>query len=106
MKPNFESNFGMKPFGYEGAGKLGISTLEGTNLDVLQREVNWNLEERKKQMNGYLRANGLKINEKAIHNRIEKIMNLDTDSLDALEKEVNAKLEQKKMELERKLKSL
>jgi hypothetical protein len=105
MEPNFETDFQIRPFEYEGPGSFEIGKLEGANLDVLQREVTWKLEERRKQMEGYLDSHGISIDGKAIHERVEKIMGLDEDALDTLEKEVNAKLKQKKRELERLVKS-
>lgn len=106
MEPNFRTDFEIGSFEYEGIASFEISELEGANLDVLQREVTWRLEERQKQMEGYLRSHEITIDEKAIHERIEKIMGLDKDTLDALEREVNAKLGQKKRELKRLVKSL
>lgn len=105
MEPKFGTDFEIRPFKYEGVGRFEISKLEGANLDALQREVTWKLEERQKQMEGYLRSHGSTIDEKAIHERIDRIMGLDKEALDTLEMEVNVKLEQKRKELEKLVKS-
>ncbi len=105
MEPDFRPEFGIGAFEYEGPGSFGKQKLVGTKLDVLQREVTWKLEERKKQMEGYMQRHGISIDEEAIHNRVEKIRGLDMETLDALEKEVNVKLMEKKKEMERLFKS-
>lgn len=105
MEPNFRPEFEIRAFEQGGTARFGINKLEGPNLDALQREVTWKLEERQKQMKSYLHTHKISIDEKAIHERVEKVMGLDENSLNELEKAVNAKLNQKKMELESLVKS-
>lgn len=105
MELNFQTEFEVRPFEYMVPGSFEISEPEMANLDVLQKELTCKLEVGWKQIDDHLHSNGISIDEKAIHERVEKIMGLDEDSLDALEKEVNAKLEQKKRELEKLVKS-
>lgn len=106
MEPNFQTGFEPRPFEHKGIGRFEISRLEVANLDVLQREVTWKLEAGKKHIESGLQTHRIAVDEKAIHERIEKIMGLDDDSLDALEQAVNSKLEQKRRELGRFVKSL
>ena len=106
MEPNFQPSFEPRPFENMGPGRFEISRLEAANLDVLQRELTWKLEDGKKHIESSLQTHRISVDEKAIHGRIEKIMGLDDASLDALERAVNAKLEEKRRELGKRIKSL
>ncbi len=106
MEPNFQPSFEPRPLENMGAGRFEIGRLEVANLDVLQREVTWKLEEKKKHIETSLQTHRISVDEKAIHERVEKIMGLDDEALDTLEQAVNAKLEEKRRELGKRIKSL
>ncbi len=106
MEPNFQTGFEIRPLEYRDSGRFEISRLEGANLDVLQREVAWKIEAGKNHIESSLQTHRISIDEKTIHDRVEKIMGLESDELNVLEKAVNAKLEQKRRELGKLVKSL
>jgi hypothetical protein len=105
MEPNFQQEFEIRPFEYKGQESFEISEPEIHDLEVLQKELAGKLEAGRKRIDDHLHSHGISIDEKAVHERIEKIMGLDEDSLDALEKEVNSKLEEKRKEMEKLVKS-
>lgn len=106
IETNFRADLEVGLPEYEGVGHLKTPEVAGQNLEVFQREMKWELEERQKQIESHLRHHGIEIDTKAIHERIEKIMGMDKDALDTLEKAVKAKLEQKKKEMDVIVKSL
>jgi hypothetical protein len=101
MEPNFQTEFEIRPFEYKGPGSFVISEPEIPNMDVLQEELAWKLEERQKRIDTNLKVHGISIDEVAIHERVEKIMGLDEDSLAILEKKVKSKLEEKRREMKK-----
>ena len=105
MEPNFQREFEIGPFEYKGPENFVISEPEILDLEVLQKELACKLEAGWKRIDDHLQTHGISIDEKAIHERVEKIMGLDEDSLAILEKEVNAKLEQKRKEMGKLVKS-
>ncbi|MEE8401113.1 MAG: hypothetical protein V3R86_03055 [Candidatus Hydrothermarchaeaceae archaeon] len=104
-RENFRPNFDIDAFIYDGVGPLEIGNLGGADLNLLQEDLSRKIEEKQKQTKSSLDSLGISIDREALHEEIERIMNMDNDALDAYEREIKTKLAQKKMEMEKILKS-